>query len=171
MTETASENVTIRQNFDESSESLLNQLINVIFFGNYTFHSMAYYFDRVDIGLTGFADLNLHCAIDAYKTVRKLMDYVVLRGGQCVFDDIKKPEKQEWGTPLDSLEYLLNYKKLINEMALKCHQNAENKRDAHLTDFLETEVLEPMTSFIRKVGILISNLKKAGPGLGKFQIL
>lgn len=104
--------VSIRQNFSDESENLINQLINNLFFGCYSCTSMAYYFDREDIGLFGMADFFRWCARDSYQCCRLLMDYIVVRGGEVEFDTIKKPEKTEWGTSLEALEYLIDLKKV-----------------------------------------------------------
>lgn len=104
--------VTIRQNFSDESENLINQLINNLLFGCYSCTSMAYYFDREDIGLFGMADFFRWCSRESYQSCRLLMDYIVVRGGQVEFLPVKKPEKTEWGTPLDALEYLIDLKKV-----------------------------------------------------------
>ena len=104
--------VTIRQNFSDESENLINQLINNTFFAAYTCTSMAYYFDREDIGLFGMADFFRWCARESYQCCRLLMDYIVVRGGEVEFDTVKKPEKNEWGTPIEALEYLIDLKKV-----------------------------------------------------------
>lgn len=161
--------VSIRQNFTDESESLINNLINNLFFGCYTCTSMAYYFDREDIGLFGMADFFRWCARDSYQCCRLLMDYIVVRGGEVEFDTIKKPEKTEWGTPLEALDYLIDLKKVINQQVLKVHNQACQQVDPHLTDFLETVILRPLVEFIRKVGVLVANLQRAGPKLGEYQ--
>lgn len=74
---------------------------------------MAYYFDREDIGLFGMADFFRWCARESYQCCRLLMDYIVVRGGDVELDTIKKPEKTEWGTPLEALEYLIDLKKVL----------------------------------------------------------
>jgi len=130
---------------------------------------MAYYFDRQDIGLFGMANFYRWCAPDSYQCSRLLMDYLVVRGGEVQFQAIKKPEKSEWGTPIQALEYLLDLKKVINQQVLKVHSVACEQNDAHLNDFVETSLLRPLVEFVRKVGVLIANIERAGPKLGEYQ--
>jgi ferritin len=162
-------NITIRQNFSDESENLINQLINNILFNCYSATSMAYYFDRQDIGMFGMANFYRWCAREGYQCARLLMDYLVVRGGEVQFKTIKKPEKDEWGTPLESLEYLVELKKVINQQVLKVHSSACENNDAHLQDFLETVILRPLVEFVRKVAVLITNLERAGSKLGEYQ--
>jgi ferritin len=130
---------------------------------------MAYYFDREDIGLFGMANFYRWCAREGYQCARLLMDYLVVRGGEVQFKTIKKPEKDEWGTPLESLQYLVDLKKVINQQVLKVHSSACESNDAHLRDFLETVLLRPLVEFLRKVAVLITNLERAGTKLGEYQ--
>lgn len=131
---------------------------------------MAYYFDRQDIGLFGMANFYRWCARDGYQCARLLMDYLVVRGGEVEFTAIKKPEKDEWGTPLEALEYLVDIKKVINQQVLKVHSVARESNDPHLNDFLETVILRPLVEFLRKVAVLITNVERAGPKLGEYQL-
>lgn len=130
---------------------------------------MAYYFDREDIGLFGMANFYRWCAREGYQCARLLMDYLVVRGGEVQFKSIKKPEKDEWGTPLEALEYLVDLKKVINQQVLKVHSVGCEGNDAHLKDFLETVILRPLIEFLRKVAVLITNLERAGSKLGEYQ--
>jgi len=163
------ESLSIRQNFSDEAETLINELINNILFGCYTCTSMAYYFDRVDVGLFGMADFFRWCGREAYQRSRLLMDYIVVRGGEVEFDTVKKPEKTEWGTPLEALKYLIEFKKTINQQVLKVHNQACEQIDPHLTDFLETTVLRPLVESIRKFSVLAANLERAGSKLGSYQ--
>ncbi|CAF0724122.1 unnamed protein product [Brachionus calyciflorus] len=164
------QNVSIRQNFDETCESMLNQLINVVVTRNYNYHGVAYWFDRVDIGLVGFAQLFRLCASYNYNLTRKLMDYVVLRGGHVVLGDIPKPDTSLYTTPSDTLEYMIQSYKELNDLAISLHKMADENQDANLTDFLEAEIIRPVSKVIRRIGVLVANVRRAGPGLGEYQV-
>jgi ferritin heavy chain len=144
------QSVSIRQNFHVETENSLNELINFLFNGAYICDSICYYFERFDVALSGMADLNRLCRESMLQGTRKLMKYVVARGGKIVFDDINKPERQEWGTALNSLESLLQIKKTFYQSILKTHQIGDKYNDEHLKEYLETEFLEPTLNFIRK---------------------
>lgn len=131
---------------------------------------MAYYFDRADVGLYGVADFFRNCGLVKCKKARLMMDYLVLRGGRVILEDVKKPERTEWGTPLQAFECLLNCQKSIYDAALKIYETAEKNNDAHLTDFLEKFTLRPLSMWIRRVAVIISNTEKAGPTLGVYQL-
>lgn len=98
------------------------------------------------------------------------MDYLMVRGSEVVLNDIEKPEKNEWGTPVQALEYWLNIHRNIYEVTLKVYQTGQKVNDAHLTDFLEEFMLRPISLWTRRIGVLISNAEKAGPTLGTYQL-
>lgn len=164
------QNVSIRQNFDESSESMLNQLINVVCTRNYTYHGIAYYFDRVDIGLVGFASVFRLCSTYMRDLTHKLMDYCVLRGGHVVLKEIPKPDTSLYTNPSETLEFLIQSFKDVNDMAISLHKVADENQDGNMTDFLESEVIRPVARVIRRVGVLLANVRRAGPGLGEYQV-
>lgn len=161
--------VSIRQNLSDESVDQINQLINLFWQADYVCHSMAYYFDRAEVGLYGLAVFNRKCAFNNFRLAQKLMDYLVVRGGRVVLDDIDKPDTLEWGQPVESLQSLLNVKKSLYDAALKVHTTAEKAQDPHLTDFIEEEYIRPLSLSIRRLGVLISNLQTAGQGLGVYQ--
>lgn len=133
-------------------------------------HSIAYYFDRADIGLYGVADFFRNCGLVKCRKARLLMDYLMVRGAQVVLEDIVKPDKTEWQTPVQAFEYLLDVQQQIYERTLAIYETAEKANDAHLTDFLEEFVLRPLSLWIRRLNVLVSNAQRAGPTLGVYQL-
>ncbi|RMZ94427.1 ferritin [Brachionus plicatilis] len=160
----------VKQNLHPDSEKYLNECINAFLYGAYNCKSMAYYFDRDDIGMFGMANFNKWCSAKGFNDAKLIMDHITVRGGNVVFEEIKKPERDEWGTPLDSLEQLLSYKLCLYKCVNKCHRSAHETHDPHLNHFLETVILRPLVVLIRRVGVLIANLKRAGSGLGEYQL-
>lgn len=98
----------------------------------------------------------------------KLMGYLNQRGGRLVLHEIKKPQKDEWGSGLEALKDALDLEKEVNGSLLKLHQVATNKNDPHLCDFLENEFLNEQVKSIKELSDMITKLNRAGPGLGEF---
>ena len=136
---------------------------------DYVCHSIAYYFDRADIGLYGVADFFRNSGLVKCRESKLVMDYLMMRGAQVVLNDVEKPEKNVWGTPVQALEYLLVIHKNIYDATLKVYQTGQKINDAHLTNFLEF-LLRCVTLWIRRIGVIVSNAEKAGPALGAYQL-
>lgn len=153
---------------------LINETNQFFFYidkkSDYVCTAIAYYFDRSDIGLYGVADFFRNCALAKLRKTKLLMDYLIVRGAQVVLNDIDKPEKTEWQSPIEAFEYLLNVQRQIYDAALNVYQTGQKNKDAHLTDFLEEFVLRPLSLWIRRIGVIISNAEKAGPTLGVYQL-
>jgi len=158
----------VRQNFHEESERAINNQINMELTASYVYQSMAFYFDRDDVALPGFSKFFAHNSEEEREHAEKLMKYQNKRGGRVVLQDVKRPEKDEWGTGLDGLQAALDLEKKVNQSLLDLHAVATSHNDANLTDFLEGEYLEEQVEAIKELGDMITKLKRAGPGLGEY---
>lgn len=159
----------VRQNFHEQSEKALNDQINMELSASYTYMSLAFYFDRDDVALPGFSEFFKHNSEEEREHAEKLMKYINKRGGRVVLQDVKKPSRDEWGSGLEALETALALEKKVNESLLAIHRIASDVNDPHLCDFLESEYLNEQVESIKKLGDLITKLKRAGPqGLGEY---
>ena len=65
-----------------------------------------------------------------------------MRGGRVVFQNIQKPNTDDWTSALDAVESSLELEKSVHESLLALHRNADEQSDAQLTDFLEGEYLK-----------------------------
>ncbi len=159
----------VRQNFSAEAENAINQQINMELTASYVYQSMRFYFDRDDIALPGFSEFYKYNSDEEREHAEKLMKYLNKRGGRVVLQNVAKPPKDEWGNGLNSLETALDLEKKVNDSLLALHALASTKNDAHLTDFLEEEFLDEQVESIKKLGDLITRLKRAGPtGLGEY---
>lgn len=159
----------IRQNFHAETENAINAQINMELGASYTYQSMAFFFDRDDIALPGFSSFYADRSKEEREHAEKLMKYLNKRGGRVVLGDVKKPAQDEWGNGLQSLQTTLDLEKSVNQSLLNLHALATTHNDPHLTDFLEEEFLDEQVEDIKKVGDLITRLKRAGPeGLGEY---
>ena len=158
----------IRQNFHEETEAGLNKQINLELHASYIYQSISFYFDRADVSFPGFSKFFKHNSDEEREHAEKFMKYQNKRGGRIVYKDIQKPEKDEWGTPLEALEFMLALEKDVTQALYDLHKVAGNHGDAHLTDYLEEEFIDEQVETVNKIGAMIVRLKRAGPGLGEY---
>ena len=90
------------------------------------------------------------------------------RGGRIVLQDIKKPEKDDWGSGLDAMKAALALEKNVNQSLLDLHKVAETHEDAQMQDFLEGNYLQEQVEAIKELGDYVTNLKRLGPGHGEW---
>lgn len=158
----------VRQNFHEDCEAAINKQINLELYASYCYQSMAMYYDRDDVALPGFSAYFKHNSDEEREHAEKFMKYLNKRGGRVVMQDVKRPEKDEWGTGLEGLETALGLERHVNQALLDLHAVASTNNDAHLADFLESEYLDEQVDAIKEYGDLITKCKRAGPGLGEY---
>jgi ferritin heavy chain len=159
----------VRQNFHADSESAINAQINMELRASYVYQSMAFYFDRDDVALSGFSKFFKHNSDEEREHAEKFMSYLNKRGGRVVLKDVSKPANNEWVNGLAALEAALALEKEVNQSLLTLHGVATTNSDPHLTNFLEGKFLDEQVESIKKIGDLITRLKRAGPeGLGEY---
>ncbi|XP_068687174.1 uncharacterized protein [Montipora foliosa] len=129
----------------------------------------AYHFDRDDVALPGFHKFMLKQSNEEREHASKLMKYQNVRGGRIVLQDIKKPEKEEWGSGQEACETALDLEKHVNQALLDLHKVAETQGDAQLMSYIEDNFLEEQVESIKQFADFVTNLKRVGPGLGEYQ--
>ncbi|OWA52856.1 Soma ferritin [Hypsibius exemplaris] len=158
-----------RQNYHIESEAGINRQINLELYASYVYFSMSGYFERDDVALKGFAKFFKKQSDEEREHAQKLVSYQNMRGGRVVLADVKKPEKDEWGTGLEAMQSALTLEKNVNQALLDLHAIAAKHNDSQLTDFLEGQYLEDQVKSIKEIGDFITTLKRVGPGLGEYQ--
>nr|ABB05537.1 ferritin peptide [Penaeus chinensis] len=159
----------VRQNYHEDCEASINKQINMELYASYVYLSMAHYFERDDVALPGFAKFFKESSDEERDHAQIFMKYQNKRGGRIVLQQIAAPSMQEWGTGLEALQAALDLEKQVNQSLLELHGTASGNNDPHLTKLLEDEYLEEQVDSIKKIGDMITRLKRAGPaGLGEY---
>ncbi|NP_001191661.1 soma ferritin [Aplysia californica] len=157
-----------RQNYHSESEAGVNRQINMELYASYTYQSMSFYFDRDDVALPGFSKFFKKSSDEEREHAEKLMKFQNKRGGRVVLQDIKKPDRDEWGTGLEAMQVALQLEKSVNQSLLDLHKVCSNHEDAQMADFLESEYLAEQVDAIKEIGDHITQLKRVGPGLGEY---
>ncbi|KAJ8399943.1 hypothetical protein AAFF_G00406730 [Aldrovandia affinis] len=150
----------IRQNYHRDCEAAINQMVNMELFASYTYMSMAHYFSRDDVALQGFSHFFKENSAEEREHAEKLLSFQNKRGGRIFLKDIKKPERDEWGSGLEAMQCALQLEKNVNQALLDLHKIASEKIDPHLCDFLESHYLNEQVEAIKKLGDHITNLSK-----------
>ncbi|XP_056460870.1 ferritin, middle subunit-like [Gadus macrocephalus] len=150
----------IRQNYHQDCEAAVNRMINMEMYASYAYQSMAFYFSRDDVALPGFAHFFKENSLEEREHAEKLMAFQNNRGGRIFLQDVKKPERDEWGTGLEALEAALQLEKTVNQALLDLHKISSEHGDPHMNDFLETHYLNEQVEAIKKLGDYVSNLRR-----------
>ncbi|CAN0269943.1 ferritin heavy chain B-like [Lethenteron reissneri] len=161
----------IRQNFSQEVEAAINRQVNQELYASYVYLSLASYFDRDDVALKHFHKFFKDLSHEEREHAEKLLAYQNKRGGRAVLQDIKKPERDEWGSGLEAMQLALQLEKTVNQALLDLHALASEKKDPQLCDFLEHEFLEEQVESIKQLGDHVTNLKRLGvpqSGMGEY---
>ncbi|XP_067333120.1 ferritin, middle subunit [Channa argus] len=150
----------VRQNYHRDCEAAINRMVNLELFASYTYTSMGFYFSRDDVALPGFAHFFKEESHEEREHAEKLLSFQNKRGGRIFLQDVKKPDRDEWGSGLEAMQCALQLEKTVNQALLDLHKLASQHQDPHLCDFLETHYLNEQVESIKKLGDYITNLTK-----------
>jgi len=156
-----------RQNYHEDVEAGINKQINMELYASYVYQSISLYFDRDDIALRGFGKFFKESSDEERMHAEKLMKYQNLRGGRVVLQDIKKPDRDEWGTGLEAMQTALALEKVVNQALLDLHKVGDEHGDPQFGDFLEGEYLKEQVDALKQLSDYCSQLRRLGPGVGE----
>ncbi|XP_010769786.1 ferritin, heavy subunit [Notothenia coriiceps] len=133
----------IRQNFHQDCEAAINRQINLELYASYVYLSMAYYFDRDDKSLPNFVKFFHTQSKEEREHAEKLMSLQNQRGGNIFLQDIRKPDRDEWGSSLEALDCSLQLEKNVNQSLLDLQKLAAEHNDPHLCDFIRRHLKTP----------------------------
>ncbi|KAM4619391.1 ferritin, heavy polypeptide 1b isoform 1-T2 [Polymixia lowei] len=152
----------VRQNFHQDCEAAINRQINLELYASYVYLSMSYYFDRDDKSLPNFVKFFSSQSKEEREHAEKLMSLQNQRGGRIFLQDIRKPERDEWGSALEALECALQLEKSVNQSLLDLHKMASEHNDPHMCDFIETHYLDEQVKSIKELGDWVTTLRRMG---------
>lgn len=158
----------VRQNYESDSEAGVNKQINLELYASYVYMSIAYYFDRDDVALPGFKKYFKKASDEEREHAELLMKFQNQRGGRIKLQDIKCPDRDEWGSCLDAVTTALNLEKEVNASLLRLHDVASAKNDSQMCDWIESHFLTEQVEAIKELGDHVTNLKRVGTGLGEY---
>lgn len=150
-------NKQTRMMLPTEAQDQINKLINEFSHSSLRCQSMTYYFKDQKRAQYGVAGLHLWSSMSDAMWSRSLLEYMNLRGGVLVLDDIEAPECEEWGDVVKSLECIIRGKQYTYQLVTKLYKYAiQEGSDPHLADFIEVNFARPMVNMLRKLSILYS---------------
>ncbi|NXT25956.1 FRI1 protein, partial [Syrrhaptes paradoxus] len=156
----------IRQNYHRDCEAAVNRMVAMELHASYVYLSMAFYFERDDVALPRLGHFFLAQSREEREHAERLLRFQTRRGGRVVLHDIKKPERDAWGSALEAVDAALQLEKSVNQALLDLHQLGTQKGDPHLCDFLESHYLDEQVKAIKTLGDHATNLRRLAQGSG-----
>ena len=157
----------VRQNYHVDSEASINKQINIELNASYIYLSMSGYFERDDVALPGFAKFFCKASKEEREHAEILMKFQNQRGGRIVLQDVKAPERHDWGSGLEAMQEALKLEKQVNQSLIELYQLAEKHGDGQMGDVIEDHFLKEQVESIKQIADYITRLKNVGPGLGE----
>jgi ferritin len=152
----------IRQNFSPEAERALNDVINLGWRVIYQYAAITYEFKRDTKALYGFGALFKCRKMRVALGVRQLIRYLSVRGGDVEFNDVTHPEKVDFDTGLEALQFCLDLEKKVNSALLQLVDVADKQNDHHLMEYVRSNIMTEQVLTIKRFADLITVLTRAG---------
>lgn len=107
-------------------ETALNSQINAEFYSAYIYLSMAVYFENAN--LKGFANWMNVQAHEEWEHGKKILDYILERGGQVSLKAIEKPPVK-WKSPLAVFQDAYNHEQKVTRLIENLYKLAKSEKD------------------------------------------
>ncbi|KAJ9522748.1 hypothetical protein QJQ45_019844 [Haematococcus lacustris] len=167
-----------RMDFASKAEVAINEQINVELNMSYLYLSAAAYFGRDNVGLPGFSAMFKHQSDEERENVRcqwllpaaassSATKAKVLSGCQAV---PAVPELAEKGDAQHAAEIALSLEKLNFGRLRELRSMADEADDADMAHFVEDYLLDEQSKDVKQAAVLVSQLQRAGKGLGVITI-
>ncbi|XP_033273470.1 ferritin heavy chain-like [Orcinus orca] len=152
----------VRQNYHRDCEAAVNSHFTLELHASFVCLALAFYLDRDDVALKHFTRFFLHRSHEHSGRAQGLMGLQNQRGGRLHFQDIRKPDSDEWKSGLKAMKCALFLEKLVNQSLLHLHQLAIDMSDPHLRHFLATHYLRQQVAFISELEGHVTSLSMMG---------
>ncbi|CAO2624283.1 Ferritin heavy polypeptide-like 17 [Lemmus lemmus] len=150
----------MRQNYDRDCEDAVNTYIQLQLSASSVYLSMAFYFERDDVGREDLKYFFLSKAQDCMANAEMFISLQNQCGGCLVLCDIQGPDSDSWHGGIQALEYALHMEKTINHCLLNLHALAKGNGNAYLCNFLEQSCLNQQVQVLEEVSGYLNNLRQ-----------
>uniref|UniRef100_A0A7S2W0Q2 Ferritin n=1 Tax=Rhizochromulina marina TaxID=1034831 RepID=A0A7S2W0Q2_9STRA len=156
-----------RRDFTESSEVALNDHINVEYSASYQYQALWAYFNRDDVALLNIAEFFKKMSKEEAGHAREFQEYMNLRGGQVVLQDVQAPHHDFSATrdksdALQAFERALGLEKSVYQNLLQLHALAGQNNDPQFQDHIEG-YLEEQVKSVKEFANWVAQLNRVGP--------
>lgn len=164
-----------RVDYHPECEVGVNEQINVELTISYVYLALHSFASCDDVGLPGLAAYFEEQSNGEREHAKKLLKYQNKRGGRVKLHTLVAPETEftgpaDKGDALYMMELALSLEKLNFRKLRALHDVAVQHNDPEMADFLEEHLLLEQTRDIRQVAVYVSQLRRAGQGLGFFEV-
>ncbi|KAK7795728.1 hypothetical protein U0070_014514 [Myodes glareolus] len=152
----------VGQNYDCDCEDAVNNYIQLQLSASSVYLSMAFYFDRDDVGQENLKRFSLSKSHDHKASAEMFMILQNQCGGCIDLRNISGRDRDSWHGGIQAMEYAFHMEMTINQSLLNLHELAKGKGNAYLCNFLEQSCLNQQVQVLKEVNQYLTNLRQMG---------
>lgn len=132
------------------------------------YKALANFFTHPDRALFNVGKYFEAMAAEEVEHAKRFEDYLLLRGVQPFFRDLKSFNPPHDLTLLGSFELALKFEQGVFSSIRRIHDAADQAGDGHLTTFLEDIFFEDQLKAEQEIAGYLTIIKRLGAGVGEF---
>lgn len=143
----------------EELEEKINSQVSTELAASLQYMAMSSFFADEVRNRPGFAKYFRKASQEEWEHAQKFVEYLGKRGTQLKSLSVKMPNTFSWQSGMFALRDALKLERTVTDILSNLHFVATEKKDAHLTDFLESEFLPEQIESMRELSGYMNNLK------------
>lgn len=162
--------MSCRYNFSVRTENALNNQVTQEQYACHVYQALSMHFANTNVALGNISKFFQEASDEERGHAKKVMDYIVMRGGTVKLDRIEAPpEISPNYTLLDGFLLSMELEQNVYQSLLDLHTIAEEEGDVQLADFVESALLEEQVESMKVLSDYIRNIQRlGGTGMGEF---
>ena len=134
----------------------------------YAYQALASFFQHPDRAFFNVAKYFGEMANEEVEHAKKFEEYLILRGVQPTFRDLKSFNPDKNLTLQQAFELALKFEQKVFGSIRHVHELADKANDGHLTTFLEDIFYEDQLKAEQELNGYLTLIKRLGTGVGEF---
>ncbi|KAL3684239.1 hypothetical protein R1sor_002261 [Riccia sorocarpa] len=151
-----------RLQFADTSESAMNDQINVLYNLSYIYHSLFAYFDCDDVALLGFARYFKEESDHRRQRAEELKEYQNVRGGRVHLSPLLPDEILDFDQVRKTMKLVTGLEKLSTEKFYGLHKVAQEAQDKHLSHLIKSRYLAEQIGIVKRLAEYVAQLSLIG---------
>lgn len=131
----------------QSTEYQLKRLVNYLYYFAEKCKLISSYFQKEVEDKYALADFYQWCANDLYVSADKINSYITKIGGKPEHKEVEKLQMENFGSPVQSLEYIHNEDLKLTNLINEIYNFAEKNNDENLKNFMHKELITPLKAW------------------------
>ena len=149
----------------QSTEYQLKRLVDYIYYFAEKCKLISLYYQKEVEDKYGLANFFKWCADDLCVSADKINSYITKIGGKPEHKEVETPQMENYGSPIQSFEYIHNEDTKLTNLIYEIYNFAEKNNDENLKEFMHKDLITPIKAWNKNFDNALPRIRSATPVL------